>query len=84
MLMPPETCLTCRHADMKRAIAKYGEDTQSAYCTAPNIPLDAQCTTRPITWECGNGKWRQAQPATVAARERRIRQPESYAARSNG
>ena len=40
--MPPETCLTCRHADRERAIAKYGEDTQSAYCTAPNIPLDAR------------------------------------------
>lgn len=77
MLMPPETCLTCRHADMKRAIAKYGEDTQSAYCTAPNIPLDAQCTTRPITWTCDKGKWQQAEAATIAARERRIRQPEN-------
>lgn len=61
--MPPETCLTCRHADRERAIAKYGEDTQSAYCTAPNIPLDAQCTTRPITWACDKGRWQQAEMA---------------------
>ena len=77
MLMPPETCLTCRYADMNRAIAKYGENTQSAYCAAPNIPLDAQCTTRPITWACDKGKWQRAETAAIAARERRIRQPEN-------
>lgn len=71
MLMPPETCLTCRYADMKRAIAKYGEDTQSAYCTAPNIPLDAQCTTRPITWACDKGKWQRAETAADKTVERR-------------
>lgn len=69
--MPPETCLTCRYADRERAVAKYGENTQSAYCTAPNIPLDAQCTTRPITWACDKGKWQRAETAADKTIERR-------------
>ena len=67
------TCLTCRHADMRRAIARYGENAQSAYCNAPGTGLQQQCTTYPLTWGCDKGKWEQADENTVAARQKRLK-----------
>lgn len=67
------TCLTCRHADMKRAIAQYGHAAQSAYCNAPGTGLQQQCTTYPLTWECDKGKWQQAAENTIAARQKRLK-----------
>lgn len=67
------TCLTCRHADMRRAIARYGENARSAYCNAPNTLLQQQCTTYPLTWECDKGKWQQAAQNSIAARQKRIK-----------
>lgn len=67
------TCLTCRHADMRRAIDRYGENAQSAYCNAPNTVLQQQCTTYPLTWVCDKGKWQQAAQNSIAARQRRLK-----------
>ena len=67
------TCLTCRHADMKRAIAQYGHAAQSAYCNAPNTGLQQQCNTYPLTWECDKGQWQQAAENTIAARQKRLK-----------
>lgn len=67
------TCLTCQHADMKRAIARYGENAQSAYCNAPETGLQQQCTTYPLTWPCDKGRWQQAAQNSIAARQKRMK-----------
>lgn len=67
------TCLTCRHADMRRAIARYGENARSTYCNAPNTGLQQQCTTYPLTWTCDKGQWQRAAQNSIAVRQKRLK-----------
>lgn len=70
--MPPETCLTCRHADMRRALEAYGARARSAYCNAPKVQETEKYTTRPITRACDTGQWQQADKRQIEARKRHL------------